>query len=422
MIRALMARGPLLARAITLGLNLLLAVVVARLFGASASGEFFLAFTLVNFAGMLGRLGTENYAVKVLPRLLHSAEVRRAGDILKALRRRCAWGTAVAALAMTGAGLSTWWVTGSDFGLHLAMLAISIPFASFAILNSVVLRSAERVSRGAFAETGLTQGLTIVVVLVASAFTDLSPIFVSIAYVCSSVATGLISRVWVRGAARWQSGMPYDRSVIQRTESMSMLTMMGSSVLFFALASTPLFAVGIASSPREAGVFNAAARFGNLIALIPALQTTYLIPRVARGLELNDSLAVSQQLRLASRQATIASVVVASLMIVLSEQLVRLFGAGFEEASTALVVFAIGHAVIASLGQVNPIMAIAGLERQSMSLVMGSLAVGIPAMIIAAAFGGASAVAGAFMLVSIAYSLACSILLYKRVGIKCFVH
>ena len=68
MIKAILARGHIVARGTTLGLNLLLAIVVARLFGASASGEFFLALTAVNFAGMVGRLGTESYAVKILPR------------------------------------------------------------------------------------------------------------------------------------------------------------------------------------------------------------------------------------------------------------------------------------------------------------------------------------------------------------------
>jgi len=421
MIRALSARLPVGARAITLVLNAALAVVVGRLFGAEASGAFFLAFAVANLAGMLGRLGSENLAIKILPILFSTAKSAEFWAEMRWLRRVSNWGSAViGAVLFAVAGIWLGVSPDTAAAAHLAILAISVPFTCAAILHSSALRSADHIAKGAFAETGLSQGLTILAIVVASSITDVSAIVVSIAYTTSSILTSLIAVYWTHRAVP-RDHTPVARVSKSRAEVESMLQMMGSSLLFFLLTTGPLYALGIAGTVREVGLYNAAARSSIVISLIPSLQTTYLVPRVARALASGDLVGANAQLRRAVRLGTALGATLAILMLVFSGFIVGIFGEDFDASRPTLLVLVIGQAVILLLGNVNPLMAIGGLERVSLIFGAVAFALAIPGMLLAASLGGAVAVALVFIAATLAYSLASALLLNSRLGLRCFV-
>jgi len=419
--RVLTSRLPIAARALTLVLNAALAVVVGRLFGATASGEFFLAFAIVNLGGMFARLGTENLAIKKLPALFSTANVIEFWGEMRWLRRVCAWGSCVVSLLLLGAGLVSIMlgVTG-DSGLHLAILSTSIPFTCAAILNSSALRSSEKISMGAFAETGLSQGLTILSIVLISSILNMEATAVSICYVGASIVTCFVSFYWVRRAVPKPSvEIPFVTK--SRQEVHSMLKMMGSSVLFFLLSTGPLYALGIAGSVREVGLYNAAARSSTIISLIPALQTTYLMPRVARDLALGHIPSANAQLRRAVRIGSVLGACLSILMLTFSGPITLIFGEDFASSRPTLLVLLIGQTLILLIGNINPVMSIAGLEGPSLFLALLTVAAAFPLMILGASLGGSVAVAGVFIVSSFVYSVASAILLYSRLGIRCFI-
>jgi O-antigen/teichoic acid export membrane protein len=421
MIAALVRKLPVAARGITLLLNAVLAVVLGRIFGAEASGEFFLAFAAVNLAGMIGRLGSDGWAIKVLPSLAHDGRSSQFWLELHALRRICLRGSVgVALIAFLGGITLLALFPAADVGPHLMVLSVSIPFACAAILESAALRSAGRISKGAFAETGLSQGLTIVSILVISLVIDAPPIAISIAYTLSAILTAVLARTWTRSA------VPTSEEAVGPLSSLgnfrSMVFIMGSSVLFFLLASSPLFALGIAGSAREVGLYNAAARSSTLISLIPALQTIYLIPRVARAFSSGDIDDVNAQLRRAARQASALALASAVLMLVFSEPITRIFGDDFAGSQPTLIALVVGQALVVMVGNVNPLMAITGLERTSLHVAIAVVVIGVPLMLVGAALIGALGVALAFTASTLAYSVWSAVLLRSRLGIRCYVN
>ncbi|WP_411701473.1 lipopolysaccharide biosynthesis protein [Conyzicola sp.] len=421
MIQALTARLPIAARALTLVLNAALAVVIGRLFGATESGEFFLAFAIVNLGGMLGRLGSENLAIKLLPALFSTGKFDDFWAELRWLRRVCLWGSITIATLLLGVGLG--WIAfgpSGNIGIHLAILSISVPFTCLAILHSSALRSAERISMGAFAETGLSQGVTILALVGISIFAAVPSAAISVYYTCASILTAVVSVVWTHRS------VPKPTTEIRPVtktgaEVRSMLQMMGSSMLFFLLSTGPLYALGIAGSVREVGLYNAAARSSTVISLIPALQTTYLVPRVARALASGDLVNANSQLRRATRIGSALGITLALIMIAFSGPITQVFGDDFEGSRPTLLVLVIGQSLILLIGNVNPIMSIAGLERSSLVLAFVTVVFAIPLMLIAAALGGAVAVAGVFIVATICYSLSSALLLSSRLGVRCFI-
>jgi O-antigen/teichoic acid export membrane protein len=264
--------------------------------------------------------------------------------------------------------------------------------------------------------------MTIVLIFVLTSIFGVGPVAISICYTISAAVTAVISWAWTRRSIPHGQGSGAGAVTESAGVKMAMLHMMGSSVLFFVLTSSPLFVLGIFATAREVGYYNAAARLSTLIALIPALQTTYLIPRLARHLTERDLARANAVLRRAVRQAALLSVAVAIVMLTFAGHIVAIFGNDFSAATPTLIVLVIGQVVIITLGNVNPIMAIAGLERRSLLLVILVLALGVIPMLGAASVMGAVGVAMVYVLMSVAYALTCDVLLRNKVGIKCFVN
>ena len=422
-VRLITARLPLLARASSLLLNALMAVVIARLFGAAASGAFFLAFAAINFAGMIGRLGTDMQVIKTVPGLFHGGKLDLLWREMDWLRRYCLQGSLAAGVITATIGLVLW-ATGAspEVGIPLAILSISVPFSSRAIVESAALRSANRLSRGAFAETGLSQGLTILLLLVSAVAFHPGGVAIPVCYSIATVGTSIVARIWTKNAI--QRTMQQSIEVGFRPPPglrAAMLHMMGSSVLFFALTSTPLFVLGIFATVRDVGLYNAATRVSTLVAIIPALQTTYLVPRVSRTVAVHDIEAANVVLRRAARQASGVTVLLGVGILLFASPILGIFGSDFANAQATLMVLLIGQMAISSLGNVNPVMSVVGLERPSVVYVGIALAAGLVPMAFVAVYWGAAGVALVFVLVSIAYAIACGALLQRRLGIRCFV-
>jgi O-antigen/teichoic acid export membrane protein len=422
-LRAVIARLPIASRGLSLLLNALMAVVIARLFGATASGEFFLAFAAINFAGMVGRLGADIQAIKTLPGHFQSGRLDLLWHEMEWLRRYCMQGGISAGVILALVGLILW-ITGASpvVGLHILILAISIPLSSSAILESAALRSVNRFSRGAFAETGLSQGLTIVLLLAITGLFHVGDVSISVCYSVAAACTAVVSRVWMRSAAP----RPKEPTVARANapvpgQRMSMLLMMGSSVLFFALTATPLFILGIFASARDVGLYNAATRVSVVVSLIPALQTIYLVPRVSSCLAVRDTAGANLVLRRAVRQASSATVLLTLGIFLFAEQILGVFGPEFAGALPALMVLLVGQVVVAALGNVNPVMSVVGLERASVIFIAIALGLGLVPMAFAAAHWGSIGVALVFGLMAVGYASACDILVRRRLGIRCFL-
>ena len=423
--RLVLDKLPVASRGTSLLFNALLAVVIARLFGATASGEFFLALTAVNVAGMIGRLGTDMRAITVMPALFQRRSYGAIGRELAWLRKCCHRGSFVAGVTLATGGAALWLGEGRPvvgLGIDVAVLALSVPFSCSAILDSSVLRSSGRLSRGAFAETGLTQGLTIVLLGAASFVLALPSSSASFIYLLSAVCTATIARIWASHSIPRGPDLVAPSPYLREPGALkAMIHMMSSSVLFFVLTSSSLFALGLVSQPREIGLYNAATRISTVVALIPALQVTYLVPRVSRYLSGGDVEGANSALRRAARQATAVTVVAAVTIFVFANQIVGVFGSDFTDAKGTLYVLLVGQVVLAALGNINPLMSISGLGRTSVFIAWGVLAVGAGPLLASAAVGGSSYVALVYIAMSVAYAAISAITLKSRLGVKCYI-
>jgi len=411
------------ARAATLAVGFAFNVLVARTLGATAAGEFFTAMVVITLVGMIGRFGTDLYALK------HGSVLRNQGPkdrhplALPWLTRLCVLASAALAgiLFLVGPALIDVYRPGNGLGTPLRLLAISIPFQCYAILNSAVLRAIGHAAEGAVAEMGLTQGLAALGVLVAWRFDTVTGNRVAIVFVCASVVTAAYS--WLAVRFRLGKRVIHEpmKTGTRHKALVEMASMMSSSVLYLSLAWLPILGLWIASSPAQVAFFATAARLAMMLNLIPTVQMTAVIPRVAELFKTGNIDKINAMISRVNKQAAVLAVPAGLVLVFGAGPLMQLFGSEFVAAAPALRVLAACQVIIVLLGFVNPIMNVVSQERAAVILILAALLVGLPLTIWFSSAWGALGASVSISAATLAFSGGAVCLLQRRTGIVAFL-
>ena len=357
------------ARAISILASFLLTIVVARLLGVEAAGSYFLVFTTLAVVATFGRFGTDNLALKIC------------GGNSSNVRLELGYSAAIAAIASVvgivliflGVHAAGFSLPGFDAAWTLAVLAAVIPQV-FAVLAGAVLRGRGHLAMGIIAELGSIPVLSIAILWALSLFGTLD---VTAALLSVAVASWLTAMwavpaaiVVLRGEATPLAASDMGGFLgFVRSRSRQLTSMMGTSLLFYVLTWSPLYALSFMSSLANVSYFTTAARLANLVSLIPSLQVAYLAPSFARFFHRGDLVSLNAMCRRAVRQAgALLLLPVAVLSIGAVPAVSLLYGSEFEPAAGPLAVLAVGALVVALAGQVNQLMLLCDLESQALLL------------------------------------------------------
>lgn len=407
----------------TLAINFGFNVLVARALGASAAGVFFTAMVVTTFIGMVGRFGTDIYALKHAA-VLTDEDLQHVGPFsLGWLTKICVGGSSALAVLTFGAaslGLNLW-SPASDLAGALVLLALSIPFQCYAILNSAVLRATHRAAQGAFAEMGMTQGLASLGTIGLGLFHVRSLTALATVYVISSVFTAGASWIMVRRSLISRTARGVLTGSLKRGAAAEMGHMMMSGVLSLSLGWLPIFALWIVSSSAQVAFFTAAARMASTLNLMPFILMTGAIPTIAHAAKRQDISLVNETLSSVNRRAALLAMPVAGIMVLGSTTIMQIYGTEFAEDPSTLRVLVLSQLSLVLLGFVSSIMNVVGQEHASVILTAATLVVGIPVVVWASWMGGSLGAAYAMAGLTLGYTVACVGSLKRRTGIISYV-
>lgn len=355
------------ARAISILASFLLTIVVARLLGAEAAGSFFLAFTSLAVIATFGRFGTDNLALKICGGQPGRVRVElRYSAVIAAVASLIGIGLALCALMITGyvlPGLSMAWMP--------LILSAVLPQA-FTVIAGSVLRGRGRLGLGITAELGSIPAITIVLMLTSEVFGTLSLATALVSLSVASWVTALWAVLAAIGLLRSQAdtlpqfgGKGFRAFIAGRLGQLS--SMMGTSLLFYLLTWSPLYALSIASSLTNVSYYTAAARLANVVALVPTIQVAYLSPAFARHFQRNEIAQLNALAQRAVRQASVLLLAPVLVLTLASSWIVRaLYGPSFAPAAIPLAILALGVFFVALAGQVNQLMLLCDLESHAL--------------------------------------------------------
>lgn len=407
------------ARALSILSSFLLTILVARLLGVEAAGSFFLAFTTLAVVATFGRFGTDNLALKIC------------GGEPERIRTELGYSATIAAIAgVSGAGLIYLLLLLSHFilpGMAVEwiplVLSAAIPQA-FAVIAGSVLRGRGRLGLGIIAELGSIPTLSIVFLLILRAAGLLSLTSALISLVAASWLTALWAVIFAVATIGKVSEMAPRSDVLNfrsffGSRFRQLSSMMGTSLLFYILTWAPLYALSIASSLVNVSYYTTAARFANIVALVPAIQVAYLSPAFARHFQRHEIGELNALAQRAVRQAALLLLIPVAMLLLAAPLIIRLlYGTAYAPAALPLAILSVGVFLVALAGQVNQLMLLCDLE--SHALVLSAFLVAIWATLglwVASQFG-ATGVAWFGAAAGTLYAVSAAWLLASRRGIR----
>lgn len=362
--RVLLSFGVKIASAVVLfGFN----VLVARLFGAAGAGVYFLAWTIINIAVTVARMGFENTVI----RFAAVAFDQKDWVSIRGLYRHTVIITSIAALVIT-----LFVMSAADF---MSVRVFSSPalspvlaLMSLAILPSALYYLHAHLFKGlhkpvqAMAISSLWVPLFVVMMLLVIR-THYGLIGATVAFDMASLFALLLA-VWVWRSTNIELIEGQGIFPVQQLLRSSMPMLLGSVVSLVVLW-LPTLVLGAYASEADVGVFSAANRVSILISFVLVAVNSVAGSRFA---VLYDQGNFRRMEQLGRRIALALSVLVLPVFLVLlvaGDRVMLVFGSEFTHGGFILAVMAGGQMLNVMTGPVGLILSMSGHERV-MSLVL----------------------------------------------------
>lgn len=390
-------------------------VIISQTLDISHAGQVFILFTLMNLAATAGRFGTDNLVLRRIAAL-------GPGDNLEARWLRtlcvtasCMAGTALFALLST----SLLQMSSTPVGpLEAACVGLMTVFYALNVFLGAVLRASGRMVAGILAELGVAPWLTVLLVLVSPAFVENTVLTVLI----YMLAAGLVTFLWAFGTTTtnfrddsdfdWSGCLDYARKNVS-----SLASLMGTSLLFFALVWVPQLCLGLVGTATQVAEYTAAARIASFISIFPGIQASYLAPRLAQLAHAGKASQLSKECGKAALVAALIAVPLLTLVAAESEFVLRLFGGAYQGAVIPTLILCIGAYTVLVFGQVNTVMLTAGLEKPALLLNIVLLLAVASVAVAGASSLGVAGVAAASALGSLGYAALASLIIRIRLKV-----
>jgi O-antigen/teichoic acid export membrane protein len=341
-------------------------IYVARVLGAGALGIYALGMTLVGFFGLFNGLGLPQAAVRFVASYSATNQYERLHGFLRR-------GTGLFAIANIGlAGvmvLSGPWISqrlyhSPELSSYLHVFAILLVVSAFGTFLGQVLAGYKDVARRTVITNFIGSPLNIVVgVLLLAGGMGLR------GYVWAQVASGMIVLVLLAASA-WKLtpaearrapslSVPLEREVFWFSAAA-----FGVSFLEFLLGQADKILMGMFLDIRQVGIYAVAA---SLVAFVPvALQSVNQIfsPTIADLHARGERVLLGRIFQTLTKWVFGLTLPLASVMIVYSKPLMRLFGPGFEAGWIVLVLGTMGQLVNTGVGSVGYLLLMSGNQSR----------------------------------------------------------
>jgi O-antigen/teichoic acid export membrane protein len=389
-------------------------ILIARQFGATGSGVWALALTLLMIAGNVSLCGLDYGSTRTISvhHLNKEWSIIRSWTFTSLLIIGVVGAITSSILWLAAGPLARAFDEGAEFAHALQILCIAvIPYSLLRLLGGL-LRGMRR-----FALAELLEGLFIpsalVLVALTIGFRDLEAVADTyVAGACFGAVIGL--SVWF--AFIGTKGRP--ATPLMPRDALEKSLPLAGSVLVL-LASPWLMTILVAkfATAAEVGVLRVVLQFTVLLGFLLTAVETSLSPQIA-ALHSQHKL---KELLNSTKKMTALMVLLggtpALLLIIFAEPLLGLLGPEFPQGATAMRILLIGQMVNLATGPVGSFMAMTGLGRQSFkNALVGTSLVLVICLTLAPLLGvTGAAIAGAAS--AIYRNLALSVIIWRRHGL-----
>ncbi len=372
-------------------------VAIARMFGPAQLGFYALGLTLVQLANILSMFGMDNSVVRYVARYrAEGDDARVRGTVLLVLGATFGIGVALSVAMFAGAGFLAEKVFDKPFLESIfRAFAPALPFFTLMSTALYATQGFQTVKYTAYVQEVLRPlvGLALVGVFYLLGVEILGAVA---AYILSMAAGAALALYYLRRL------LPAGGGVRAKFEAAEVLgssgPMMVARITTYASAWGMIWVLGVFVSASEVGIYNAASRTAALSGLVLLAFSGIFSPMIS-NLHGSNSLGHLDRLyKDVSRWAFTGSLGVFVPTVLLSKDILAVFGTKFVTGWPVMVVIAFGYLFASSVGLTGRMLAMTGHERRLMwSRVVATAASLVAGAAAAPAFGllGAAVAAAA---------------------------
>lgn len=353
-----------------LGFNML----VARQLGAQGVGLFTLAFTMMGVAAIIAQLGLPT----VLLRFVATTAVNDPNGgpwyVHRVARRwsSCAGLALTVLVVVSGDTIATEVFSEPDLSHPLRLMCIGILPVSLITLQGEALKGLHRVGQGQAIQSLLGPALS-----VAFLITLADRLTLDLAISAHLVALLL---AWIAGAWLWrrQTSPPcrvrsHDQTIVDNMK-VAARPLFATSLLLLIMTFADTVILGIWHDSTEVGAYFIALRIAAVTTMIASAVSAVLGPRFATLWGAGRLSDIADLASVATSLMALTAIVVTAVLIISAESVLTLFGSEFADASSILIVLAIGQFTVLSAGPVSSLLTMTGHERKYRdAVVVGAL-------------------------------------------------
>lgn len=342
------------------GLAFVLQLIIARHLGASDTGIYYLALTIITVAATISRLGMDNSVTRFVAA---QASEQNFGKVKGVVR--------VAAKIALGASLGisallyvlSEWVSITIFAKPvltdpLRYMALMIVPLSMMTIIAKALQGLKRI-RDAMLTLGVIMPLTAIGVLwFVSPGVDL--VIAVTAYGIGVVfAFAYSSTAWHQSINLQKATSAYSA----RTLLSVSLPLLGGGVLELLMQSLPLLLLGVWGSSADTGLFSTAQRTAGLVGLVLVAANSIIAPKFSELFHRGDLVSLGKVARHGALIVTAMAFPILMLFIIFPQAVMGMYGNEFVGGWLLLVILSLGQIVNVMTGSVGFLLMMTGNEK-----------------------------------------------------------
>jgi len=394
------------------GLNIL----VARTLGVEGSGLYFLSFTVVIAASIIGKIGLDHSLARLVGTDWASGKVALVrGVYFQSILISSVASVLVSVLLVLNSNYIAHEIFDApDMARALGIMSLSILPYSLAWLHAGFLKCVGRPVFAGFVEVTGIPLLAIVFVLGWSYFSKPDLESITYCFLFASIAVIMVAIIGTLAKIRTLAETEY---IKPKTIVLTTVPLFIVAVLDFVVTWSPSFALGVYGNADEVGLYSAAQRTARLSTFLLVVVVSASMARFAELYEKGDVLGMDRLAKNVSTVLFLIGLPLVIVVIVFPSLILSIFGAEFEDGGLYLQIMIIGQFVNVLTGAVAFLLILTGnAVRMRNAMIFVAIVVLVLNLTIVREFGAMGASISTAIGVALANILNVYIL-HSRVGI-----
>lgn len=400
------------------GISFGIHLFIARMLGATSYGYYVYATSWMAVLLLGCNIGLKPTTV----RFVAAYSARGEWGLLRGfLLSSTRWTIAASGVVVTLSVIALWFLRPrlDALGATLLLIAMAMPFMALSDVWSSAVRGLGAVTRSQIPASIVQHalvGITLVVIVAVSGTEG------GAASAAAAFLTATIGTLGVAGLLLWRELSRQARDASPRFLRQEWARVAGSNMLIslFQAVRAPLIVViaGAYVDSRQIAYYGAAQRLANVMSLGLLGISGFASPLISQYFALSDLANLQRLARLAARGTLGAASVTAVLMIAFGNELLRLFGIGFDSAYLPLLVLLLGEIAAGAAGPVGYFLTMTGRQTTATWIEAITCAIAVAlAPVLVPRYG----ILGAAIVVALGSSLrnaAMSVVVRRQLGLR----